>query len=71
LGRLRYITYLHDFDAMETHIAKERDYKSGDFIDMESLVSKAFFPKVSMDFSPKENPLRIVKTFDKFYSVMR
>ena len=57
IGRLRMITYLHDFSNMSSHIEKERFLRPDQYIDIDTVVQKAFFPKIMADFSSKENPL--------------
>jgi hypothetical protein len=71
LGRLRLITYLHDFSNISSHISKEKILRSDQYIDTDTVIKKAFFPKIQCDFSSKENPLNIVKSFEKQYGVLR
>ena len=70
LGRLRLIGCLHDWENMKKHI-ENWDYNTEMAQDIDSLTWAAFFPKLSMSFSPNENPLRIANSLEKMGKVLK
>jgi len=69
-GRLRLIGYLHDFKNIDRHIfnANSDDARNAN---VNALTWSAFFPKLSMTFSSKENPLAIANSLEKLSNMLK
>ncbi len=70
LGRLRLIGYLHDFKNLSKHIDHVNNEDQGN-LNINQLTWHAFFPKLSMTFSSKENPLEIANSLDKLSVILK
>ena len=70
VGRLRLIGYLHDFKNIDRHIFNASSEVERD-VNINSLTWSAFFPKLSMTFSSKENPLEIANSLEKLSNILK
>ena len=67
-GRLKLIGWMHDFENIDENIEEYQDELSGTGppVPVSKLVKNAFFPKLQMKFSERENPLDIVAQLERY-----
>lgn len=70
VGRLQLITHLHNFEKISYDLQNWEEVPDGK-VDIDSLLWSAFFPRLKMSFSSRENPLEIVESLKKMEMILK